>query len=105
MGYMPECTGAKTRNRRTASQPLTVIRAGPGTDSDLHHQCDFQSYTHDPRCSPFHRVQTVDENISLMLASGDNIFNTLNALSIQCTQFNISDSSKFELSTAFERPL
>ena len=38
------CT--QVRDRRTASQPFTVIGAGSGTDSDLHPQCDFQSYTH-----------------------------------------------------------
>ena len=38
------CT--QVRDRRTASQPLTVIGAGSGTNSDLHPQCDFQSYTH-----------------------------------------------------------
>ena len=41
---MHGCT--QIRDRRTASQPLTGIRAAPGTNSDLHPKCDFQSYTH-----------------------------------------------------------
>ena len=38
---------AQVRDRRIESQPLTGFEAVPGTDSALHPQSDFQSYTRD----------------------------------------------------------